>query len=145
MLWRIERITSTPVISNGVRKDGAVVVESRRGDAATDFWVALKTVFGVLVPKVERTVGARGAESSVLGMERNSVDSVHFGDVALRRVLLAMAFEGEIETGEKLVDHASKLWGSHSHRAKDEGDNDFMIALTRCLFLPHTGSRTCPR
>ena len=51
----------------------------------------------VLVPEVECAVRSGGAEGAVLRVERDGVDGVDAGDVAVGGVLLAMAFEGEIE------------------------------------------------
>lgn len=89
-----------PVVGHGVSEDVAVAGECGGGDGASDFRVALEAVLCVLVPEVEGAVGAGGAEGTVLRVERDGVDGKDFGDVALGGVLLAVAFEGEIEAGE---------------------------------------------
>ena len=88
-----------PVVADGVGEDVAVAREARSRDGAADLRVALEAVLGVLVPEVEGAVGARGAEGSVLRVEGDGVDRVDFGHVALGGVLLAVAFEGEVEAG----------------------------------------------
>ena len=88
-----------PVVADGVGKDVAVAGEARGGDGAADLRVPLEAVLGVLVPEVEGAVGARSAEGAVLRVEGDGVDGVDFGHVALRGVLLAVAFEGEVEAG----------------------------------------------
>lgn len=93
----IRGVPLTPVVADGVREDIAVLVEAGGGDAATDFGVAFQTVLGVLVPEVESAVGAGGAEGAMLWVEGDRVDGVDFCDVARGGVLLAVAFEGEVE------------------------------------------------
>ena len=60
-------------------------------------------MFGVFVPEVECAVAAGGAESSVDGVEGDCVDRVDFGNVPVCGVLLAVAFEGEVETENALA------------------------------------------
>jgi hypothetical protein len=56
-------------------------------------------VLGVLVPEVECAIAAGGGESAVDGVEGDGVNGVDFCDVAGVGVLLAVAFEGEVEAG----------------------------------------------
>jgi hypothetical protein len=93
----IRGIPLAPIIAHRVGKDVAVTGESGSGDGATDLGVALEAVLSVLVPEVECAVGAGGAEGTVLWVEGYGVDGVDLGDVARGGVLLAVAFEGEVE------------------------------------------------
>ena len=95
----IRRISLAPVITNSVRKDVTVLVEARGGDGTADLRVALETVFCVLIPEVEGAVTTGGAEGAVLRVKGDGVYRVDFGNVAGGGVLLAVAFEGEVETG----------------------------------------------
>ena len=91
-----------PVVADGIRENVAVAGEARGGDGAADLGVPLEAVLGVLVPEMEGAVGACGAEGAVLRVEGDGVDRVDFGHVALRGVLLAVAFEGEVEAGARV-------------------------------------------
>ncbi|KAL2255407.1 hypothetical protein VTK26DRAFT_3440 [Humicola hyalothermophila] len=97
VVGRVALVALGPVVADGVGEDAARLVERCRRDAAADVRVPLEAVLGVLVPEVERPVAARRAEGAVLRVERDVVDRVHVGHVALRRV--AVAFEGEVEAG----------------------------------------------
>jgi hypothetical protein len=104
VLRGIRRITLAPVIAHSVRKDVAILVEAGRGNGAADLGVTLEPVLCVLVPEVEGTITTGGAEGAVLRVEGNGVYGVNFGDVARRRILLAVAFEGEVEARPALAD-----------------------------------------
>jgi hypothetical protein len=106
----VPRISLAPVVTHRIREDVAVAAERGRGDATADFGVALEAGLGVLVPEVECAVGAGGAECAVLGVEGDGVDGVDFGDVALAGVVLAVAFEGEVEARGVLV----RCWESNA-------------------------------
>jgi len=73
-------VTLAPIVADRVREDGTVLVECRCCDAASDVRVALETVLGVLVPKVECSIGTSSAECAMNGMERNIVDGIDIGD-----------------------------------------------------------------
>lgn len=88
---RVVLVTLAPVVANGVGKDAAVLVECRRRDAAADVGVALEAVLGVLVPEVERAVGAGGAKGAVDGVEGDGVDGVDIYGVV--DGLIAVALE----------------------------------------------------
>jgi hypothetical protein len=92
----IPTIPLTPIITDSIRKDVSRATKRRSGNAAADLRVTLETVLCVLVPEMEGAVGSRRAEGAVDGVEGDGVDGVDFGDVALRGVGLAMAFEGEV-------------------------------------------------
>ena len=87
-------VALAPVIAHSVRKDAAVLVEGRGCDAAAYVGVALETVLGVLVPEVERAVGARSRERSVDRVERDVVDGMYVYCVVNGWV--AVAFEREV-------------------------------------------------
>lgn len=83
-----------PVVTDGVGKDAAVLVEGRGGDAAADVGVALETVLGVLVPEVEGSVRTGRAEGAVDGVERDVVYGVDVGGAVDGRVTVAL--EGKV-------------------------------------------------
>jgi hypothetical protein len=96
ILCIIATVSLTPIVAHGIRKDIARTTECGRSDTSTNLWVAFEPVLGVLVPEVEGAVGASGAEGAVDGVEGYGVYGVDFCDVALGRVGLAVAFEGEV-------------------------------------------------
>lgn len=65
VLRRVLRVSLTPVVANGVGKDGSGVVEAGGGDGASSGGVTLETVLGVLVPEVECAVRASCAKGAV--------------------------------------------------------------------------------
>lgn len=65
----VVRIALAPVVAHGVRKDSSRGVEVGCRNSATNLGVALQAMLGVLVPEVEGTVAACGAEGAVDGME----------------------------------------------------------------------------
>jgi hypothetical protein len=50
----------------------------------------------VLVPEVERPIRSGSAESSMDWVKGYSINGEYLVDIAIRRIRLAMAFEGEI-------------------------------------------------
>ena len=98
-LWGVEGVALTPVVADGIREDGAVPVESRRGDGATDIWITFEPVLGILVPEVERAVAAGCAEGTVDRVEGYGVDGVDVRDVLVVGGDMAVAFEGEVRAG----------------------------------------------
>lgn len=94
VVLRIVLVALAPVVADGVGKDAAALVERRRRDAAADVGVALEAVLGVLVPEVERAVGAGGAEGAVDGVEGDGVDGVDVDGVVDGGV--AVALEGKV-------------------------------------------------
>lgn len=93
MLCGVVLVALAPVVTDSIGKDTAGLVECGRSDATTDVGVTFEAVLGVLVPEVERAVGARGAERSVLGMEGDIVDGVAVDDIAGRGVAVALERE----------------------------------------------------
>ena len=79
----VVRVAFTPIIADSITEDVAVAVERRGNDWATYFWVALKPMFCVLIPEVKGAIAASRREGAVLGVERDCVDSVDFGHVAI--------------------------------------------------------------
>lgn len=94
ILWRIEGITLTPIVTDSICKDVSSPVECSCCDRTAHGRIAFKPVFSNSVPKVEGSVGASGAEGAVLRMEGDGVDGVDVGHVTLRRV--AMTLEGKV-------------------------------------------------
>lgn len=90
----VSHVALAPVVADGVRKDGAPGVERRRRDAASDRWVSLEPMLGVLVPEVERAVATGSGESAMLRVEGYVVDGVNLCRVTLGRV--AMTLEGKV-------------------------------------------------
>ena len=90
---RVVRVAFAPVVRHCVRKDVSVAVEARSADASAHLRIPLEPVFGVLVPEVEGTVAAGGAEGSVLRVEGDGVDGVYFRCVPGGGVGLAVALE----------------------------------------------------
>jgi hypothetical protein len=99
VLGVVPTVPFTPVVADRVRENIACTRERRSRDASANLWVALETVLCVLVPEVEGAIAASGAEGAVDGVEGDCVDRVDFCDVALAGVGLAVAFEGEVKTG----------------------------------------------
>lgn len=97
VLLRVVLEALAPVVADAVGEDGTVLVECRRRDAAAHVWVALESMFGVLVPEVEGAVGAGGAEGAVYGVEGDVVDGVDVRDVV--RGGVTMALEGKVGAG----------------------------------------------
>ena len=82
-----------PVVADCVGEDVSVPREGSCCDGAANLGVTLETVLSVLVPEVESTVGAGGAECAMLRVEGDGVDGVDLCNVALGGVLLAVALE----------------------------------------------------
>lgn len=61
--------TLAPVVTDGVGENVAVLAEACCDNAAADLGVALEAVLGVLVPKVESSVGTCSGEGAVLWVE----------------------------------------------------------------------------
>jgi hypothetical protein len=89
-------VALAPVVAHCVSEDVAGSAEVCGGDASTDIRVALESVLGILVPEVERAVGARGGEGSVYGVERDGIDRENVLSVAIRCRRGAVAFEAEV-------------------------------------------------
>jgi hypothetical protein len=132
ILGRVSAKALAPVVANRVGEDVAFAREACGGDGAADLGVALEAMLCVLVPEVEGAVGAGGAEGAVLRVEGDGVDGVDFGHVALGGVLLAVAFEGEVEAGGGGV---------------SEGERGGCMGVLRtwCPCLRRTGSHSVPR
>ena len=97
-----------PVIGYRIREYRAGLVEFCSHNASAHVRVALEAVLGVLVPEVEGTVGAGGAEGTVDGVEGDVVDGEDVGDVVGGRV--AVALEGEVGPVESVsVDMHSNM------------------------------------
>lgn len=81
ILRRIEREPLTPIVTDRIREDAAVLVKCGGGNRAANGWVALESRMGVLVPEVKRPVRAGGAEGTVDGVEGDGIDRVDFAAV----------------------------------------------------------------
>lgn len=86
--------TFVPVVPDSICKDGAGAVECSGCDTSTDGWVALETMFRVLVPEMERAVATSSTKGSMLGMEGDIINCVNL--CSITRWSIAMTFEGEI-------------------------------------------------
>ena len=86
-----------PVVRDGVREDVALAVEGADGDRRARLVELLEPLPRLLVPKVERAVGAGGGERAEGRVEGDVVDGV---DV----VVLAVALEREVLRLVLLVD-----------------------------------------
>ena len=86
-----------PVVRDGVREDVALAVEGADGDRRARLVELLEPLPRLLVPKVERAVGAGGGERAEGRVEGDAVDGV---DV----VVLAVALEREVLRLVLLVD-----------------------------------------
>ena len=95
-LWRVDRVPFAPVVADRVGEHVATPVEIGAADRAPHLRVALQAVFGVFVPKVERAVGAGGAERAVLWVEADGVDAVDVADIARVGWRLPVALEAEV-------------------------------------------------
>ncbi len=93
-----------PVVTDGIRKDAAVVVERRAHNRAPHLRVPLQPVLGVLVPEVERAVAPRRAEGAVHRMPVDVVDGKHLARVPVHGILLPVTLEGEVLAGVGLLD-----------------------------------------
>lgn len=81
VLLGVELVALAPVVAHSIGKDRAVLIESSSRDASADVGVSLEAVLCVLVPEVERTIGASRAEGAVDGVERDVVDRIDIGHV----------------------------------------------------------------
>jgi hypothetical protein len=59
--------TLAPIVTDGVSENVAVLAEACCDNAAADLGVALEAVLGVLVPKVESSVGTCSGEGLLSG------------------------------------------------------------------------------
>ena len=98
ILLAVALVSLAPIIADRVREDVSALVEVRCHDAASNFGIPLETVLGVFIPEVERAITSCGAESSVLRVERDRVDSEDVRGVAVVRWGLTMALEGKVAT-----------------------------------------------
>jgi len=96
VLGVVGSVSLVPIVRDGVREDGAVVVEVSAADASTNLRVTLQTVLGVLVPEVECAVATGCAEGAVDGVEGDGVDRVDVGHIAGVGGVLTMALEREV-------------------------------------------------
>lgn len=131
-----------PVVADGVREDGAILVEGGRCDASSDIGVALETVLGILVPKVEGAVRASSAECAVDWVERDVVDSVNVDNVVLRRI--SVTLEREVQAAKNVSELPPDDRQNEAPRASfkggQEGSRNAFLVLGRSLT-----SYPCPR
>lgn len=90
VVLRIMLVALAPVVTNGVGKDGAALVECRRGDAAANVGVALEAMLGILVPEVEGAVRSRCAKGAVDGVEGDCIDGVYVDGVVDNGITVAL-------------------------------------------------------
>ena len=89
----VERVALAPVVGYRIGEDVASAIEVSSGDRTTNLRVAFQPVLRVLIPEVESAVRASGAESAVLRMKGDGVDSEYIADIAIIRRLLTMTLE----------------------------------------------------
>jgi hypothetical protein len=94
VLWSIGCISLAPVIANRVGKYLSATVECSSRNSTTCSRVALESMLGNSIPKVESTVRTSRAKRAVLRVKGDGVDGIDICHVVLGRV--AMAFEGEV-------------------------------------------------
>ena len=95
-LLGIGRVTLTPVVTHSISKDVPVTVESSAGDSSPNGWISFQTVLCILIPEMEGTVTASGAESAMDRVKGDVVNGVDVADVALVGRGLAVTFEAEV-------------------------------------------------
>lgn len=105
-LRRVDAVPLTPIIAHTIRENIALPTEVRRGDGSAHLRVPFQSMFGVLVPEMERPVRAGGAEGAVLRVEGDGVDGVDVCVAAApdARLSGAVAFEGEVRRSVFLLD-----------------------------------------
>ena len=110
VLRSVVLVALAPVVGYGVGEDVSGFVKGRGDDATADVGVAFETVLGILVPEVEGSVGAGGAEGAVDRVEGDVVYGVDGNDVVLDGV--TMALEGEIgSVRERMLEPAGEYKG----------------------------------
>jgi len=127
----IALVPLAPIVTDGVRKYRALLVELRGCDTTADSWVPFETVFSILIPEVESTVAASGAERPVLGMEGDVVDGVDVGYVALR--LVSVTLEREVQAGVWLAPHRAE-------QSTPVGGVTYLESLSSTYWIAHRPS-----
>lgn len=94
-VWIVIGVALAPVVADCVSKDVSIVGESGAGDGASDGWVSLEAVLGILIPEMECAVRSSGRKCAVNWVEGDGVDCVDVCNVVLRRV--AVTLEREVE------------------------------------------------
>lgn len=61
----VNRVSFAPIVTDSVGKYAAGAVEGRGWNSTANFRVALETVFGILVPKVECAITSCGTKCAV--------------------------------------------------------------------------------
>jgi len=74
VLWRVGRISFTPVVADSISKDLTASVECGSRDGATSRRVSLESMLSNPIPEVERAVGTSSAECAMLRVEGDCVD-----------------------------------------------------------------------
>lgn len=93
-------VAFAPVVADGVREDGARVVEGRGRDRSAHLRIPLEAMLGILVPEVKGAVGAGCAEGAMHWVEGDGVDAVYVRHIACRRRRLSVTFEGKVGANE---------------------------------------------
>lgn len=94
ILLVIELIPFAPIITDRIGENASRAIEVRCTDTAAHLWIALETMFGVLVPEVKGPVAAGSTEGAVHGVEGDGVDGVDVTAVVDR--VTTVAFEAEV-------------------------------------------------
>lgn len=98
IVLRVVLVPLAPIVTNGISKDAAVLVECRCRNAASHVGISLETMLCVLVPEMERTIRTGCAKGPVDGVERDVVDRMDVYNVVDGRV--SVALEGKVGTVE---------------------------------------------
>ena len=92
-----------PIITDSVRENLAIIVESTTGDALLHGFTILQFGSSVFVPEAEPPVRTNSGQSAVCGVEFDVIDSVDFL-VAVGRAVAAVALECEVVPGTGGID-----------------------------------------
>ena len=136
-LRRVRAIPLTPVITHTVSENIPLSRKVRGRYRPSDFGIPFQSVLSILVPEMERPVGASSAEGTVLRMEGYSVDGENVGIVAVAnaRLLSPMAFEREVRRAIFVFDI---LNGASAFHAAD-GETTTIVEAGHHPCLPFQG------
>jgi len=105
ILGVVSNMSFTPIIRNSICKDRAVSVECSSGDGSAYGRIPFQSVFSILVPEVEGSVGTSSRECSVGRMEGNRINTEDVCAVVGPGSAgsFSMTLEGKVHSGVLLV------------------------------------------